>query len=46
MDRLKEIISEETDAETHLCPSVCDAEINIEGFQIYRADRNVGRAKG
>ena len=32
--------------ETHLSPSICDAEVHMEGFHIYRADREGGRAKG
>ena len=46
------MMSEETNSfmlaltETHLSPSICDAEVYMEGFHIYRADREGGRAKG
>ena len=32
--------------ETHLSPSICYAEVYMDGFHIYRADRESGRAKG
>ena len=46
------MMSEETNSfmliltETHLSPSICDAEVHMEGFIIYRADREGARAKG
>ena len=32
--------------ETHLNPAILDAEVHMEGFQIYRADRSYNRKKG
>lgn len=32
--------------ESHLRDDICDAEVNMEGFQLYRADRTRGRKKG
>ena len=32
--------------ETHLKQEICDAEIHMEGFDLYRADRDCSRPKG
>ena len=32
--------------ETHLSPSTCEAEVYMERFKIYKADREGGRVEG